>query len=311
MKRDLRDVINNHIIMHAEEFDIYVIAADSAISSNLHIFKSRLGHRFIDVGVAEQNCFDVAAGLAHEGATVFVFGISTFLLYRGYEQLRSIICESKFKVIFVGLWCGLYYSDQGYTHLQIDDINVTRSLPNLNIYSPYSILSTTRCLDDALKHEGPSYFRIENPLPGGDYLADHVPSNTSKFRDANNLAILATGQSVKRSLVASENLNSALNLHIPVYPLCELDINRLQSRSLDYINRYQNLLIVEEHLASCGTGATIGFFSSGKEDGARIHCLGVGNSIIRNQTYARALEFHVLNTSGIIKKCLTLLEIEQ
>ncbi|GAB3479782.1 transketolase family protein [Azotobacter salinestris] len=308
MKKDLRDIINNHIILYAESADIYVLAVDSAISSNLHVFKNRLGHRFIDVGVAEQNAFDVAAGLAREGATVFVFGISTFLLYRGYEQLRSIICENKLKVIFVGLWCGLYYSDQGYTHLQIDDINVTRSLPNLNIYSPYSILSTKYCLDDALEHQGPSYFRIENPLPGSDYLDAHVASNPSTFKDSNALAILATGQSVKRSLLASEHIKSSLKLDIPVHPLCDLDVKRLQSRTQEYVDNYQNLLIVEEHLAFCGTGASIGFSSSLKQAGSRIHCLGVGDLVVRNQTYDRALEFHTLNIPGIINKCLSILE---
>ncbi len=308
MKKDLRDIINNHIILHTKSADIYVVAVDSAISSNLHIFKHELGHRFIDVGVAEQNAFDVAAGLAREGATVFVFGISTFLLYRGYEQLRSIICENKLKVIFIGLWCGLYYSNQGYTHLQIDDINVTRSLPNLNIYSPYSILSTTRCLADALEHQGPSYFRIENPLPGSDYLDTHAVTNLSVTNDSNSLAILATGQSVKRSLLASEHLKSRLNLNIPVHSLCDLDIKRLHSSTQEYVDHYQNMLIVEEHLAFCGTGASIGFLSSVKQAGSRIHCLGVGDVIVRNQTYDRALDFHTLNTPGIINKCLSILE---
>ncbi|MNB91664.1 putative 33.6 kDa protein in fasciation locus precursor [compost metagenome] len=308
MKKDLRDIINNHIILHAESEDIYVIAVDSAISSNLYKLKNQLGHRFIDVGVAEQNAFGVAAGLAQEGATVFVFGISTFLLYRGYEQLRSIICENKLKVIFVGLWCGLYYSDQGYTHLQIDDINATRSLPNLNIYSPYSVHSTTRCLVDSLEHHGPSYFRIENPLPGSDYLDTHVAWNSSTRNDSTELAILATGQSVKRSLLASKHLNSSLKLQINVHPLCDLDVKRLQPSIQEYVNHYQNLLIVEEHLAYCGLGASIGFSSSVKHTGSRIHCLGVGGEVVRNQTYDRALEFHTLNTPGIINRCLSILE---
>lgn len=307
--RDLRDIINNYIILNAEIADIYVVAVDSAISSNLHVFKSRLGHRFIDVGVAEQNAFDVASGLAREGATVFVFGISTFLLYRAYEQFRSIICENKLKVIFVGLWCGLYYSDQGYTHLQIDDINVTRSLPNLNIYSPYSVPSAERCLEDALEYMGPSYLRIENPLPDGDYLDDYIAFDYSTLNDSKALAILATGQSVKRSLLASKNINSTLKLDIPVYPLSNLDVKRLQSQTQAYLGSYQHLLIVEEHLAFCGVGAYIGFLSAARQSGSRIHCLGIGGPIVRNQTYDRALEFHTLNTPGIINKCFEILEV--
>lgn len=308
MKKDLRDVINNYIVMNAESADLYVVAVDSAISSNLQAFKSRLGHRFIDVGVAEQNAFDVAAGLAREGATVFVFGISTFLLYRGYEQLRSVICENKFKVIFVGLWCGLYYSDQGYTHLQIDDINVTRSLPHLNIYSPYSTHSTQHCLEDALMHDGPSYVRIENPLPGSDYLDSDASNGLSRIGDFTQLAILATGQSVKRSLLASDYIKSSREVDVPVYPLCDLDVKRLRSSTQHYVEKYQHLLIVEEHLAFCGVGAHIGFTSSTNKAGSQIHCLGVGELFVRNQTYGRALEYHTLDTHGIINKCLDILE---
>lgn len=309
MKKDLREIINSYITTHAESSDIYVIVVDSAISSNLHIYKRRLGHRLIDVGVAEQNAFDIAAGLAHEGATVFIFGISTFLLYRGYEQLRSIICENSLKVIFVGLWCGLYYSDQGYTHLQIDDINVTRSLPNLNIYSPHCTSSTLHCLNDALKYQGPSYLRIENPLPGNDYLDSPISWSTGVADVSDELAIVATGQSVKRSLSASEHLRTHLNIDITVHPLSEIDIKRLRPCIHPLLAHYKNLLVVEEHLMFCGLGASIGFLAMQKQSRSRIHGLGVGDPIIRNQTYERALEFHALNTSGIADKCLNILEL--
>ena len=50
---------------------------------------ARIGRRFINVGVAEQNMVGLATGLAEAGFIPFVYSIATFASLRPYEFIRN------------------------------------------------------------------------------------------------------------------------------------------------------------------------------------------------------------------------------
>ena len=54
-------------------------------------FKENYPERFIDVGIAEQNCIGVAAGIALEGNIPVVMGMLPFLSMRACEQVRTAV----------------------------------------------------------------------------------------------------------------------------------------------------------------------------------------------------------------------------
>ena len=58
----------------------------------LETFKDKLPHRFINMGVAEQNMVGVAAGIAHSGNVVFTYSIANFATLRCLEQIRNDAC---------------------------------------------------------------------------------------------------------------------------------------------------------------------------------------------------------------------------
>ena len=66
---------------------IFFLSADFG-SPVLDKIRADFPDRFINVGVAEQNLINVAAGLALEGYKVFAYAIAPFITMRCCEQIR-------------------------------------------------------------------------------------------------------------------------------------------------------------------------------------------------------------------------------
>lgn len=90
--------------------------------------EAAFGKRFINAGVAEQNMIGVAAGLAREGATVFVYSIAPFCYARPFEQIRNDICFSDLPVCLVGNGGGYAYGHMGPTHHALEDCAAMNAL---------------------------------------------------------------------------------------------------------------------------------------------------------------------------------------
>src|SRR5690348_7283999 len=101
--------------------------------SVLELFADKFPDRYLNVGVAEQNMVGIAAGLALSGKNVFTYSIANFATLRCLEQIRNDVCYHKANVTVVGVGGGLSYGAQGYTHHAVEDIAVTRNLPNITV----------------------------------------------------------------------------------------------------------------------------------------------------------------------------------
>ena len=77
--------------------------------------------RFINLGVAEQNMLSVAAGIASEGARVFVYSIANFPTFRAAEQIRNDVDYHNLPVTIVTVGGGLSYGNLGYSHHALQD----------------------------------------------------------------------------------------------------------------------------------------------------------------------------------------------
>ncbi len=173
-QKDLRDVFFDEIVeAGARDPQIIVITNDTDVFS-LRQFRTEYPGRFINVGVAEQNMINVAAGLASCGKKVIVFGISSFVTFRCFEQLKVNVCSMKLPVILTGVGTGLSFSYDGPTHHGTQDIAVLRSLPEIAIYNPGDTVAATACAKQVLNTPGPVFVRIDKGL----FPALHDPSRS-------------------------------------------------------------------------------------------------------------------------------------
>ena len=134
--------------------------ADLHTSTKATEFKQAYPDRFYQIGIAEQNLFGIAAGLALEGFIPFPSTFAAFATRRALDQFAISICYPKLNVKVPGSYVGVPTSRAGASHNCFEDIAVMRSLPHLKIADPGSNLDLEAIMRTAMETEGPVYFRV-------------------------------------------------------------------------------------------------------------------------------------------------------
>jgi len=138
---------------------IVLLTADLGYSA-LEPFRDQFPHRFINVGVAEQNMVGVATGLAESGFIPFVYSIVTFATLRPYEFIRNGPIAHRLPVRVVGVGGGMEYSHNGLSHFGVEDIAVMRTQPGISVFAPADSKQTQTILRSTWDLKGPIYYRL-------------------------------------------------------------------------------------------------------------------------------------------------------
>lgn len=158
---EMRDVFGKTLVELGKEYSkMIVLDADLHTSSKAGYFKSALPNRFIQVGIAEQNLFGIAAGLALEGFIPFPCTFAAFATRRALDQVAITICYPALNVKIPGSYVGLPTSRAGASHNCIEDIAVMRSLPNMRVADPGDNADLRAIMRAASDVGGPVYFRV-------------------------------------------------------------------------------------------------------------------------------------------------------
>ena len=192
--------------------DIFFLSADFG-SPKLDRLVERFPDRFVNVGIAEQNMVNVAAGLALEGYRVFAYAIAPFISMRAFEQVRvnlSLLSQVRpIHVNLIGVGAGFSYDVSGPTHQALEDLSIMRTLPNMEVLSPSDWVLTRALVDDLLERTGPKYMRLDGkPLPAL-YDENRLPDLRAGFhiwRQAGRACLVTTGYLTHTALAAADQL---------------------------------------------------------------------------------------------------------
>lgn len=194
--------------------DIFFLSADFGAPA-LDGLRDAYPHRFINVGIAEQNLINIATGLALEGYTVCAYAIAPFITMRCFEQIRvnlSILSPYRpLNVNLVGVGAGASYEMSGPTHHCFEDLSIMRTLPNIDIFSPCDTAITRAFVDYALQHRRPKYLRLDGKLLGSLYGDnENIPWDIGfkKIRNGSDVIIISTGYMTHKAMRISEKLLS-------------------------------------------------------------------------------------------------------
>ncbi|MEO5927183.1 MAG: transketolase family protein [Patescibacteria group bacterium] len=188
--------------------DIFVLTGDLAESTRAHLFQKAYPERFIECGVAEQNMMGVAAGLALAGKVPFVSSYAVFVPGRNWDQLRVSVCYGKANVKIAGAHSGISVGPDGATHQALEDIAITRVLPNLVVIVPCDYEETKKCTKAVAAYKGPCYFRFtreKSPV----ITTPETPFEIGRAyvcRAGTDVTIAACGPLLFEALVAAETL---------------------------------------------------------------------------------------------------------
>ena len=184
-----------------------IFAMNAAIPGTfkLHEFEAKHPDRYLDTGIAEQDCLTEAAGLAKGGAKPVVFQNSTFM-QRAYDQLSHDVALNDLPVIIMvngGINGG------SKTHLGIFDIPYLNTIPNINYLHPSNQAELLAMLRWALaKAKHPVAIRIPSqPVVLGTALQeDFAPSHYDLVREGKTVALLGLGKFAQLAVKTAELL---------------------------------------------------------------------------------------------------------
>lgn len=137
--------------------EIVGLSADLAKSTKIGLFDEKFPDRFFNAGIAEQNMFGMAAGMAKAGLVPFVSTFAIFAAMRALDQVHTDICYQNLNVKIIATHAGLSFGQAGTTHHCTEDIAIMRSMANLKVIVPADGYETAKAVKAAYETEGPVY----------------------------------------------------------------------------------------------------------------------------------------------------------
>lgn len=202
--------------------NIVALGADITASVKVNAFAEKFPKRFYSLGIAEQNCVGVAAGLALAGKIPVFATYGVFAALRVTDQIRISVCYNNLHVVIGGAHAGISVGPDGATHQALEDIAVMRVLPNMTLLSPCDATQTKLAIIAALNQlKGPVYIRYgREAMP--DFTDETTPLEIGKgqlFKGGNDVSIIATGHLTWEALRAAYELEKegiharVINIH--------------------------------------------------------------------------------------------------
>lgn len=126
----------------------------------LEPLRNKMGHWFINAGVAEQNMVSVAAGMVKTGVRTWVYSIAPFAYARPFEQIRNDVCLNRLPVKIVGNGGGYGYGAMGPSHHAIEDYGVLLGLQGMHVFVPAFADDVEAAIRRMSNCNEPAYLRL-------------------------------------------------------------------------------------------------------------------------------------------------------
>lgn len=243
------------------------LCADLTESTQMHLFKKEFPDRFVEIGVAEQNLASVASGMSAMGKIPFITSYAMFSPGRNWEQIRTTICYNDRPVIIAGSHAGVSVGPDGGTHQAIEDIALTRVIPNMVVISPCDAAEAYKATLASVLIKKPVYIRLareKTPMITNENTPFEIGKAELFFGESGEKAdvgIIATGALVYKALKVAKDLEKE---KIKVKVLNFATIKPLDENSLlDLAKTTGAIVTVEEHQVHGGMGSAVAEFLAG------------------------------------------------
>lgn len=239
--------------------EVVALTADLAKSTKIGDFMKEFPDRFFNVGIAEQNMFGVAAGMARAGLVPFLSTFSQFASFRAADQLHTDLCYQNVNAKVIATHSGTSFGQAGSTHHAICDLAVTRSIPNLTVICPADGYETYNAVMAAYETPGPFYIRINRGFDRVLYENKDYGFEVGKAVEVHpgtDLTLIACGSCVFQAFEAAKFLEQADGLKIRV-----LDMHTIKpidkEAILKAVSETRRIITVEDHTVLGGLGSAV------------------------------------------------------
>lgn len=286
--------------------DVVALTGDLAESTRVLEFAKKFPKRFIECGVAEQNMMGVAAGLALAGKIPFAASYATFSPGRNWDQLRVSVCYSQANVKVIGAHTGVSVGPDGATHQALEDLAITRVLPNLTVIQPIDSSEAYKATLAIAQMKGPAYLRItreKTPIITTTETPFEI-GKASVIKEGTDVVLIGCGP------VLYNGIKAALELEGENISVLVINNHTIKPLDLDTILWAAKLtgavVTVEEHQIIGGMGSSIAEALS-QNYPVPIEMIGMQNSFGESGTPNELIEKYGMGTESIkqaIKKVI-------
>lgn len=245
------------IIKLAEKYDFTVLNADTKCCG-LENFSKVYPERCFNFGIAEQNLFAAASGVANAGEKVVVSTFAVFASMRACEQIRTFICYPNLNVMIIATHAGLLTGEDGATHIASEDVAILRSFPNMTIVEPSDVVAARALAEEAIRFTGPLYIRFPKaatPIIHEDDYKFQIGKAKILADKGNDVGIIATGAMTYKALEAADILakEGIKGKVLEVNTIKPLD----EKAVVDLAKSTGKIITVEDHTIIGGLGGAV------------------------------------------------------
>jgi len=290
---------------------IVALTADLTESTKMNLFAERFPDRFFNVGIAEQNLAGVASGLAIRNKIPFIASFGIFTPGRNWEQIRTNICYNNRPVKIAGTHTGLSASSDGGSHQALEDIAITRVLPNMTVIVPCDYFEAKKATMAISKDENPTYLRLtrnDTPIITTEETPFEIGKAQIVFTPEHGLAqigIIASGPILYKAILAAKELEGkgikvkVMNLST-IKPLDEKAIIELAKET-------KRIITCEEHQIIGGVGSAIAECLS-KNYPTVVEMIGIEDEFGQSGKVEELEKYYKVDKDSIIEKAEKILK---
>lgn len=261
-KKSTREGFGEGLLKAGENNEnIVALCADLTLSTKVNLFAEKFPERFIQVGVAEQNLASVASGMAAMGKIPFIASYAIFNPGRNWEQIRTTICYNNQPVKIIGSHAGLSVGPDGGSHQELEDIAITRVIPNMVVISPCDAIEAKKATIECSKTKDPTYIRLarnSTPIITSSETLFEIGKAQIVFMPEIGLAhvgIIATGPILYKAMKAAHELekNGVKVKVMNLSTIKPLDVDAIVALAKET----KKIVTVEDHQIRGGMGSAV------------------------------------------------------
>ncbi len=260
--------------------------------------------QFTNAGIAEQNMASMAAGMAMEGKTVFIYSIGNFPTLRCLEQIRNDCAYHQADVKIVCIGGGFVYGSLGMSHQATEDLAILRALPDILVMAPADLVEAEECTKALARQKGTGYLRLgrgeEKRIH--EKIENFQIGKAIKVHDGERTVIFSTGAIFEEVTRAYEELREkGYNPAVYTFPTVKpIDRETIENAA----KNFDIVVTVEEHNIIGGFGGAVAeVMAEMKERKARLLRIGLNDEYsirVGDQKYLR--QQYGMDCSAIVNK---------
>jgi len=204
-----REAYGNKLVeLGAKLPNLVVMDADLSGSTKTKHFGKAYPERFFNMGIAEQNMYATAAGLAVSGKIVCASTFAMFATGRAFEIVRNSIGYTHANVKICATHAGITVGEDGASHQTFEDIALMRTIPGMTVLVPADGPSAGALLEAACEFDGPVYLRLGRsgvPVIYGEDEKFEI-GKAKTLREGTDVTLIATGIMTGDALAAADAL---------------------------------------------------------------------------------------------------------